>query len=346
VTQGSWSKNLPPILFGSHIDTVPEGGRYDGALGSLAGIETMQVLEDVGVVTHHPLEVVLFNNEEGGLIGSRALAGDLSPHELEEVSQNGITHREGIRRIGGDPENLTAARRRQGGVRGYLELHVEQGGVLEESGVEIGIVDGIVGMRWEEVTIEGAANHAGTTPMDRRHDALLAAARLVDAVNGVVTEAPGRQVGTVGRIEVFPGAPNIIPGRVVMTVELRDLSPETLDHLTRRVAAEGTRIAGETGTHIRFRRVHDNLGAPTDPEIRNFTTESARALGLSFLTMPSGAGHDAQSVARIAPVGMIFVPSVGGISHSPKEHTRPQDVENGANVLLQTILRLDTSEAE
>ncbi|UCC84305.1 MAG: Zn-dependent hydrolase [Gemmatimonadota bacterium] len=332
----------PSIMFGSHIDAVPHGGNYDGDLGVLAAIECAQVLHENGVTTRHPLEVIVFIDEEGGLTGSRAVIGTLTPDALEVVTHSGKTIGEGIRFLGGDPDRLDEARRREGELKAFLELHIEQGGSLESQGIQIGVVEGIVGIEHWKVTIDGMANHAGTTPMDQRHDALLAAARLVIAVNEVVTGRPGRHVGTVGQIRAEPGAPNVIPGRVAMTIELRDLSAETIFSLAADIREEGERIAGESATQISFSHLEGGaVPAPTDPRIRGVIAKAAERLGLSYQHMPSGAGHDAQDMARIAPTGMIFVPSVGGISHSPNEYTRPEDMANGANVLLQTILALD-----
>jgi N-carbamoyl-L-amino-acid hydrolase len=330
-----------PILIGSHIDSVPDGGNYDGDVGSLGALEVAQTLAERGVSTRHPLEVVVFSNEEGGLIGSQAMIGDLTDEALAVVSRSGKTIREGIRFLGGNPDRLGEARRGRGEVAAYLELHIEQGGTLDDAGVHIGVVEGIVGIRWYEVTIEGFANHAGTTPMDRRRDALLAAAQLVLAVNRIVTAEPGRQVGTVGRIQAYPGAPNVVPGRVVLTVEVRDLSAETIERLARAVMDEAERIARATGTTVSFRPINENVPAPTDPRVRRLIAQAAERLGFSHRSLPSGAGHDAQDLARIAPVGMIFVPSVGGISHSPREFTRPEDVTRGADVLLHTVLAID-----
>jgi N-carbamoyl-L-amino-acid hydrolase len=336
------AEGLPPILFGSHIDSVPEGGNYDGDVGVMAAIECAQVLDENGIATRHPLEIVVFTDEEGGLVGSRGMLGVLSPEALEIVSHSGKTIRQGLRDIGGDPDHLERAVRQAGEVAAYLELHVEQGAVLDADGIDIGIVQGIVGIEWWDVTLEGSANHAGTTPMDRRRDALLAAARLITAVNEVATGVPGRQVGTVGRIEAEPGAPNVIPGRVVMSLELRDLSMDKIDALYGRIAERARAIEAESGVKITFTPLDVTAtAAPTDERIRRLIEESAEGLGLTHRHMPSGAGHDAQEMARIAPVGMIFVPSVDGISHSPKEFTRPADMANGANVLLQTILRID-----
>ncbi len=334
-------EGLPPLMLGSHIDSVPEGGNYDGNVGTLGAVEVARTLREAGHVTRHPLEVVAFSNEEGGKTGSRAMAGLVRPAELELVTASGYTIGEGLRRIGGDPERLERARRVPGSIAGYLELHVEQGAVLERTGTRIGVVEGIVGIRRWRATVRGEANHAGTTPMDQRRDAMLGAARLVEAVHRVVTDRPGSQVGTVGRIEARPGAPNVIPGEVVLTVEIRDLSMEVIQELFEAVLEEARRIGEETGTEIGLEEFYLSEAAPTDERFRGWVEEEAAALGLSRRRMPSGAGHDAQSVAHLAPIGMIFVPSRGGISHSPREYTAPEDVEAGANVLLRTLLRAD-----
>jgi N-carbamoyl-L-amino-acid hydrolase len=333
--------SLSPLLLGSHIDSVPNGGNYDGNVGSLGAIEVAQTLTDRKVTTRHPLEVIIFQNEEGGLIGSRALSGELQEKELELVSRSGKTIREGIKFIGGNPEKLAEVRRKPGDIAAYLELHIEQGGTLEREKIDIGIVEGIVGIHWWDVTIEGFANHAGTTPMDQRQDALLAAAKFIETVNRVVSSVPGRQVGTVGRIQAFPGAPNVIPGKVVLSLELRDLDSEKIQMLYQRIYGEAQRIAQTSGTKFDFKEINVNVPAPTDARIQQLISEAARELGLSTKLMPSGAGHDAQSMARLGPVGMIFIPSIGGISHSPSEYSRPEDIANGANVLLQTLLKLD-----
>jgi N-carbamoyl-L-amino-acid hydrolase len=331
----------PPLLFGSHIDSVPEGGNYDGVVGSLGAIEVAQTLAENNVTTRHPLELVIFQNEEGGLIGSRAMDGELTEKELDLVSRSGKTIREGITFLGGDPSRLTTVRRKRGDIAAYLELHIEQGGILEAEKINIGIVEGIVGINWWDVTIEGFANHAGTTPMNKRQDALLAGAKFIEAVNRIVTSVPGRQVGTVGRIQALPGAPNVIPGKVVLSLELRDLDASKIEMLFGRIRSQAQEIAAASGTKFDFKEINVNIPAPTDPGIRALIAESAKDLGLTTKLMPSGAGHDAQDMARLAPVGMIFVPSVGGISHSPREFSKPEDIENGANVLLLTLLKLD-----
>jgi len=333
--------NLKPFLIGSHIDTVPEGGNYDGVVGSIGAIEVAQTLAENNITTMHPLEVVIFQNEEGGLIGSRAMDGELTEKELDLVSRSGKTIREGIKFIGGDVTKLAAVRRQKGDIAGYLELHIEQGGILDAEKINIGIVEGIVGINWWDVTIEGFANHAGTTAMNNRQDALLAAAKFIEAVNRVVTSVPGRQVGTVGRINALPGAPNVIPGKVVLSLELRDLDAAKINLLFEKIQAEAQKIAAESKTKFDFKEINVNIPAPTDPQIRSLISVAARDLGLTTKLMPSGAGHDAQDMARLGPVGMIFVPSAGGISHSPREFSRPDDITNGANVLLHTLLKLD-----
>lgn len=333
--------NLPPLLFGSHVDSVPEGGNYDGVVGSLGAIEVAHTLAENKVGTRHPLEVVIFQNEEGGLIGSRAMDGELTEKELDLVSRSGKTIREGIKYLGGDPTRLSTVRRKRGDIAGYLELHIEQGGTLEAEKIDIGVVEGIVGINWWDVTIEGFANHAGTTVMNNRQDALLAAAKFIQAVNRIVTSVPGRQVGTVGRIQALPGAPNVIPGKVVLSLELRDLDAAKIKTLYERIVAEANEIGSSSKTRFSFSEINVNVPAPTDERVRQLIIDSAKELGLSTKLMPSGAGHDAQDMARLAPVGMIFVPSVRGISHSPLEFSKPADIANGANVLLHTVLKLD-----
>ena len=230
---------------------------------------------------------------------------------------------------------------KKGDIACYMELHIEQGGLLEKAGVNVGVVEGIVGLRWFEVTVTGFANHAGTTPMDQRHDAMLAAAKFTVAVNDAVRAEPGRQVATVGRLVPSPNTTNVIPGSVVLTVDLRDLDAAKIARFSERFEQLGREIGAATGTTFAFRTLVDSEPAMADARVMQWIDASAAALGLSRQRMPSGAGHDAQEVARIAPMGMIFVPSVGGISHSPRELTKPEDVVNGANVLLNAVLAAD-----
>jgi N-carbamoyl-L-amino-acid hydrolase len=243
--------------------------------------------------------------------------------------------------LGGDPDRLASARLHRGDVHGYLELHIEQGGTLDREKTDIGIVEGIVCLREWDVTVEGFANHAGTTAMADRHDAMLAGARFTEMVNRVVTGEPGRQVGTVGRLQAYPGAPNVVPGRVLCTLELRDLDDRKVQRLYDTIVAEAAKIGARNGTTFSFHEFVSHESALCDERVRALIGTTARALGFTTKSLPSGAGHDAQNLARVGPMGMIFIPSVGGISHSPKEFSRPQDVTNGANVLLGAVLALD-----
>jgi len=335
-------KDSKVILFGSHIDSVPNGGNYDGPAGVLTALECIEVLNENSVQTDHPLEVVVFTDEEGGLIGSRAVIGKLNQEALDFKSHSGRTIREGITGIGGDPDRLPEAVLEPDDLLAFLELHIEQGSILDDEGIDIGVVQGIVGIEWWEIAISGFANHAGTTPMNKRQDALLAAAKLVQVINTTVTGVSGNQVGTVGRIKAFPGAPNVIPGRVEMSLELRDLSAEKIMTLFESIKEEAKKIADESGVSITFTQVDFSAEpAMTDPRIKDHIRSSARNLSLSYKDMPSGAGHDAQDLARITPTAMIFIPSKAGISHSPQEYSTPASMANGANVLLHTILALD-----
>jgi N-carbamoyl-L-amino-acid hydrolase len=333
---------LKPLLFGSHIDSVPDGGNYDGDVGVLSSIEVARTLREQNHVTRHPIEVIVFQNEEGGTIGSRAFVGHLADKDLDLVAKSGKTLRDGIRFIGGDPARLGTLAYKTGDYAAYVEYHIEQGGNLDAEGLNIGVVEGIVGIGWWDVTIDGFGNHAGTTPMDKRHDALIAAAKYVQMVNRVVTSEPGRQVGTVGRMQTFPGAPNVIPGQVQASLEIRDLDQAKIVRLARKVMDEATKIGAENGTTFTFKETYLSTPAIMDTSVQKVIEASAKSIGLTTKYLPSGAGHDAQYMAQIAPTGMIFCPSVGGISHSPKEFTKPHDVVNGANVLLQTVLGLDT----
>lgn len=335
---------LAPILFGSHIDSVPGGGNYDGQVGVVGALEVVSLLNEHDMLTRHPLEVVSFTDEEGGLTGSRAMIGKLTAAAMETVTHSGLSIRDGIARVGGDPDNIDKAARRPGDFRAFLELHIEQGAYLHEGRIDIGVVEGIVGIRWWDVTLKGVANHAGTTPMNQRQDAMVAAASLALAINRTANELEGRQVATVGRIQAFPGAPNVIPGEVRMSLEIRDLDADKIQRVFDLVEAEANTIADSSGIRIEFKEIDvASPPAPTDKGMRELIAAAAESLDLSHLYMPSGAGHDAQDLATIAPTGMVFVPSVGGISHSPHEFTSAEDMANGASVLLHSILAIDNA---
>src|SRR5438552_3687193 len=338
---------LTPILFGSHIDSVPSGGDFDGDLGSLSALGAIEAIDAAGVRTRHPLEMVVWAHEEGVAFGralacSRIVAGDFKTADLDEV-WNGMRRADAIRKIGGNPDRILDARRMKGSIHCYIELHIEQGGNLEKAAIPIGVVEGIVAIDKYDVTVTGFANHAGTTPMAERQDALLAAAQLTIAVREVVTSEPGRQVGTVGHLEILPNAPNVIPGVARMTIEVRDLSPEKLRRLGDAIRARARDIATTTRTTIELKPASLAPPATASPDVQRAIERAAASLALQTMRLPSGAGHDAQMMAQIAPMGMIFVPSVGGISHSPKELTRWEDCAHGAEVLLRTVLEMDRS---
>ncbi|MFK7814250.1 MAG: M20 family metallo-hydrolase [Maribacter sp.] len=334
--------SLKRISFGSHIDRVPNGGNYDGCVGSMASLEVLEVLNENNIKTKHPLEVIIFSNEEGGVMGSRAIAGHLGKSALSVINSSGYSMGEGIMRLGGDTTRIAEVARKKDEIAAFLELHIEQGGTLEKENIQIGIVEGIVGLKWWDVEFTGFSNHAGTTPMNSRQDALLAAAKFIIGVNEVTNSFEGAQVGTVGKIKAEPGAPNVIPGKVVTSLEIRDLSSEVIEKVYDAIKTKGEEIAKASNVTIEFKAL-DTTADPAimTPIIQDAIGASAEKLGLSTKRMPSGAGHDAQDMALIAPTGMIFVPSKGGISHSPKEFTSSKDMANGANVLLQTILALD-----
>ena len=343
-TRRGTQPSLPPLLFGSHIDSVPNGGNFDGDLGSLASVEILRTLNELGIETRRPLTAVVWACEEASfaglsLNGSRAAAGQMRSGEMDRVSR-GLSKAESIRRIGGDPGRLEEALIRPGAFHAYVEMHIEQGGTLARERVPVGVVDGIVSIDDYDVVVRGAANHAGTTPMRDRQDALIAAASLILAVREIVTSESGAQVGTVGHLEVTPNATNVIPGEVRMHIELRDLSSAKIERLGEKIRARAASIASETRTEIQITRAGRHESALAAPEVQRVIEAAAGRLRLGSRHLPSGAGHDAQMMAKLMPMGMIFVPSVAGISHSPKELTSWEDCANGANVLLETVLEL------
>ncbi len=333
--------DLPPIAVGSHIDTVPFGGSYDGTIGVLGAIEIVRTLQAEGHRLRHPLRLYTFQNEEGGKTGSRLLIGAVPPFELDVQTASGFTIREGIERLGGVPEDLSRSEGAAGELAAFLELHIEQGATLERRGIPIGVVEGIVGIRRWFVTVTGEKNHAGTTPMAQRRDALVAASRLVVAVNETARSIEGGQVATVGQVDVDPGAPNVIPGSVRFTLEVRDLSMDGIQGVVDAVQGRADEIGRDTGTLFDFEPFYLSEAAPSSEALRQGVEGAAADLGLSHVRMPSGAGHDAQSMAKLCPMGMVFVPSRAGISHAPDEYTAPEQITAGVDVLMGVLLRTD-----
>jgi len=335
-----------PILFGSHIDTVRNGGRFDGVLGVMAGIECVRVLNLMGHLTEHPLHVVIFENEEGqtyaGLSGSRGMVEGLSAEELARTDGDGRPLRDAIAFVGGEPERLAQPLAPMPDVHAYLELHIEQGGELERNLISIGIVEGISGIHHTEVVVRGAANHAGTTSMTGRRDALVAAARLVLEVQKLAEQDGLCRAATVGQMNVLPNSKNIIPGEVRLVIELRDLDCARINTALQRLQSVAIEIESCSGVKIQLQDQQLAPAVPAASLVQKAIAESCEELGYSYSSMPSGAGHDAQILGQVAPMGMIFVPSIGGISHSPEELTTYEDCARGTNVLLHTILKLDT----
>jgi beta-ureidopropionase / N-carbamoyl-L-amino-acid hydrolase len=324
---------------------VPNGGNFDGDLGTFAALDVIQAVQAAKIQTRHPLELVVWAHEEStafgiGTAASRIVAGDLQAGDMDRV-WNGIKRSDAIRRIAGSPDQIETAVRGKGTWHSYVELHIEQGGNLDKAKIPIGVVEGIVGIHRYDAVIDGLANHAGTTPMNERHDAMVAAAQLTLAVREIASRRQGRQVGTVGRIEIEPNSPNVIPGRAMLSVEFRDLSEQTLRELGDAIKARAAAIGTETGTTITLTLASTNVPAMSSSGVQQAITRAAESAGLKSMRLPSGAGHDAQQIARICPMGMIFVPSIGGISHSPKELTAWDDCARGADVLLKTVLALD-----
>ena len=339
------NSKLKPILFGSHVDAVPNGGHYDGTAGVIHAIEVLQTVYSKNISLNHPLEVIVFANEEGGLFGSKALAGKINQQTLDVVTVSGYTNAEGVERLGGNVDRIYEVKRNMGDIHAFLEMHIEQGSNLYSSNTDIGIVEGIVGLKWWDVTVKGFANHAGTTPMNQRQDAMIAASKFVLMVNETVNSYEGSQVGTVGRMSAEPGVPNVIPGIVNLSLELRDLSSKKISMIYNKILENTKIIEQETKTKFSFSPI-DATGDPAlmDKRIINILSDVSDDLGYTSMLMPSGAGHDAQTMALIAPTAMIFAPSKDGISHSPKEYTSFEMLEKTTNVLLNTILKIDKIE--
>jgi len=328
---------LSPIAVGSHTDTVLQGGRYDGALGVAAAMACVRALVHAGLRLRHPVEVLNFAAEEatmGGTLGSRAMAGLLEADQLDRPAWDGVPVAQHLEAAGLDPMRVSKARRDGGSLACFLELHIEQGGVLDKAGVPVGIVEGIVGIRRYSFAVQGLANHAGTTRMAERQDALVMAAPFILAVRDAAVAH--NIVGTVGTLQVEPGFPSVIPGRVELGMETRGLDEASLDRAEKDLSQAATAIGGSFGV------LSSKAPAHSDPLLVETLVCTCEEMGTPYRLMPSGAGHDAMCIAHIAPQAMLFVPSRGGISHSPEEYTEPEHCVMGARVLLEALLRIDS----
>lgn len=334
--------HAPALATGSHIDTVPSGGKYDGVLGVLAGIEVVRTLREQNLRLNHPLEVIVFTDEETTMIGSQAMAGTVllnSPERYQPKAGQAIEP--SLEAIGGNWDELINAKRSNQEIAAFVELHVEQGVVLERTGLDIGVVQGVVGIRRKIITITGQANHAGTTPMDMRQDALVAAAEVVLAVRDLAREMPSQPVATVGYLTVSPNSVNTVPGKVELSVDMRDLDKACLDEMVECLQQRLQEIAADTATQIEMVPLLCVEPTPAVPQIQNTIASVCEQLGLSYCYLPSRAGHDSLELGRITDMGMIFVPSQAGVSHSEAEYTSPEQCTQGANILLHTLLQLD-----
>ena len=332
----------PPVMCGSHVDTVATGGIYDGNLGVLAGLEVLETLASAGVVPRRAMAVAFFTDEEGArfapdMLGSLVYAGGMALEEAYDlVGIDGARLGDELARIG----YLGSLPCPGLAPHAYVELHIEQGPVLERHGEVIGAVTGVQGISWQEVVLSGQFNHAGTTPMAYRHDAGFAAAQIAVAARALALELGGDQVATVGKLDLRPDLVNVVAGRAALTIDLRNTDGETLVRAERRMAETVDRIAGDEGVGVERRRLARFDPVRFDDRIVDLVEKTAREHGHPVRRLPSGAGHDAQMLARMCPAGMVFVPSAGGISHNPAEFTSPEHIEAGANVLLHVLLRL------
>lgn len=339
------TEDLPPVLIGSHLDTQPTGGKFDGVLGVLAGLEILRLLNEAGIRTRHPIEVVNWTNEEGcrfapAMLASAGFAGVLSPDAVMETRDAaGTRFGDALSAIGIEPDAPLGGRK----IAAYLELHIEQGPILEAEGADLGIVTGGQGLYWYDIEITGFESHAGSTPMPRRADALVAAARLIEAVQAIGLKAGPAGVATVGQMEVRPNSRNVIPGSVFLTVDLRHPDLATLSGMDQ---ALRDAVAGLGGERLAFsiREVAATAPMGFDPQLVAMLREEASRMGLKHRDIISGAGHDAFHIAKIAPAAMIFTPCREGISHNEAEHIEPEQAQDGANLLLRAALRLADGE--
>ncbi|MEM6429797.1 MAG: Zn-dependent hydrolase [Deinococcota bacterium] len=338
------SQTARTLALGSHIDTVTGGGRFDGILGVLVGLELAQTLDEANITLQHALEIIDFTSEEvsdyqaASCIGSRAFGGTLDDEMLARKNPAGEVLTDAINRTGGNADKIQQTVTQD--YAGYLELHIEQGRVLEAEHLSLGIVTGIVTIRRYELTVTGQPDHAGTTPMHLRHDALVGAAWIIQHVQKLARQQEGL-VATIGRIHNHPNGPNVVPGQVKMVLELRSLDGNQIEHTYKHIIDDAKPILDEDGLSLQTRPLSDAPGVYCDEAFQNALQEAAVHYSTSHRTMPSGAGHDAMQVANVCPVGMLFIPSLGGRSHTPDEQSRPEDIAQAAQVMLRALVSLD-----
>lgn len=337
----------PPIMCGSHIDTVLYGGKLDGAAGVVAALEALTVIKEQNVPIRHSLEFIAFVEEEGasfrgGLIGSKALVGKYTVEDLKNLTNDeGLSFYEAAKNFGLNPDELEDYVLRKGDVKALLELHIEQGNVLYTKSIPLGIVEAIVGIKQLAVTLTGKANHAGTTPMNLRRDALVAASNIISFVEHCAKhEAFDTTVATVGKIWCFPNVTNVIPGKVTFTIDIRDIKTEGIQRVEQLIKEEVKRISDERGLQYSVNLVGESDPVKLSEKVVSIIQRVAEKLNVNFLRMNSGAGHDSALLTEVTDVGMIFVPSIEGISHAPEEDTEYEDLKTGCDVLLNALVDL------
>jgi len=338
------TEDLPVIVLGSHIDTVPNGGKYDGALGVLTAIEVAHSLKDHGKRLKHPIKIISFKDEEGtrfgfGMIGSRAIAGTLTENDLEHEDDNGVTIKQAIQNFGLEERPLSTAVLEN--IKLYLEVHIEQGKILESNEVSVGNVTGIAGPLWLQFTLKGLAEHAGTTPMNQRQDALAGASVIISEIENIAKQTDST-VATVGKLSVKPNGVNVIPEEVQWTVDLRDINEAKRDAVEKNIRQFANREAQKRNLDLTITELQRIAPVPCDETIQQVIKESIDEISQrKIISLPSGAGHDAMQFRNVAPVGMIFVRSKDGISHNPKEFSSESDIEESGRVLYSTLLKVD-----
>lgn len=336
--------DAPVVLVGSHVDSVPNGGDFDGPLGVLSAVEALQTIGEKTIKLMSPVEVVAFTDEEGarfhfGMIGSRGVAGTLKKTDLLNVDHNGISIEQAMKDYGLDPDQFKAAARVPERVKAYLEVHIEQGKVLESLDHPVGIVSGMAGILWLKFTLTGEAGHAGSTPMTFRKDPLVAASAIIQAIEEEAAKRP-RTVGTVGQLSLQPGGVNIIPGKVEFTLDLRDVDEPTRDEVEKAILSRAEQICKEREVHLHVEVLQRIAPVVCDEHLQTVMTDVFTEMDLEPTKVVSGAGHDGMQFKALCPVGMIFARSKNGISHHPDEYTSPEDCALSAEVLFQTILRV------
>ncbi len=347
----NWAPDKPSVMTGSHLDTVPGAGHLDGALGVLVSLECLQSMKEKGVTTRYPLEAVAFSDEEGrfgGMFGSQAMTGKLTPESIHQAADlNGVTITDAMQQHGLNAMDALHARRSPESIHAFLELHIEQGPVLDQLGYKIGVVEGIVGLfRWE-VVLKGAANHAGTTPMNMRNDAFSGLAEFANQIQRILDEyGSEKSVATIGRVELEPGAANVVPGNANFSLEVRDTDQSVLDELHNAFRRSLSAIARRHGLMFEFNVVSEIDPVKCDQAIMDEIKQVTEEMSVTPYQLPSGAAHDTQMLASITRAGMIFVPSKGGRSHSAAEWTDMDDIILGANVMLNVLCRMAEGQYE